>query len=430
MATIPQASVIGRISSLIEEINGVKSAAAKGYTKRATELGLSGDGTKDPGGYMGKSTHPSARAASNTHKTPLGSRAHENEADVKHDHPGAGVDNTDPHSGGSQDDKQYNIGTHQSATGEDPEVEDDYKGWKEDRREGDRGGTHHPADAEDIGEKYSSYRAKDLTKMAWSRMNELLADVANGVAYDANPAQAQPQSQYYNTPAASDSEKTAAAQAIIEQTILDAQINADLVGEFLTKYAENYTALLKSAAGEMGGEMEGEGPPPEGPPPEGDMGHGDDMFGGGGEGDMPSGHEGMTGEGAPEGHEGGGEGLDEMINALLQMGMTPEDIEQALQAHMHGGGGEHGEPDGDEGMGGGMPPDAGGAIPAGLGKAGSYYRRGLDDAQLVMLKAAGMAKQKLRSGNWNARPVTPGTKQAQERNEMQRYILEVCGLNR
>src|SRR5579872_4247375 len=122
--TIPVNSVIGRLSALVEEINGVKTAAAKnGQTKSATELGLSGEGKQDPGGYQGKSDHPSARAASNVQKTPLGSRAKENETDVKHDHPGAGVDNTSPGGGGSQDDKQYNIGTHQSTTGNDPKVE-------------------------------------------------------------------------------------------------------------------------------------------------------------------------------------------------------------------------------------------------------------------------------------------------------------------
>lgn len=417
--TIPQNSVIGRISSLIEEINGVKTAAAKpgtnGQTKKATELGLTGEGKQDPGGYQGKSDHPSARAASNVQKTPLGSRAKENESDVKQDHPGAGVDNTSAGSGGDQDSHQLNIGTHQSATGEDPKVEDDYKGTKEDAREGDRGGTQHPANAEDIGGKYASASFNDLTKVAYAKMNELLADVANGSA----PAQA-PQSKTASAAPAqqpaqqiSDTEKQAAAQAIIEQTILDARINADLVGEFLTKYSEKYAHLLKGAAtdGPMGGAMDGEGggippgmdPAAGGPPPEGDPGAGG---GGGAEG-----------------------GLDELINALLAMGMTPEDIEAALQAHM-GGGGEGGAPAGGappgaELAGAGGPPMGGGD----MGKMGSA-RRGLNQDQLVMLKAAHMASQRFRSGNWQPRPAAPGTKEAQERTELQRYILEVCGFNR
>ena len=424
MSTALQTSVIGRISSLIEEINGVKTAADKSAkpngkptTKQATELGLSGSAKQDPGGYQGGSDHPSARAASNVQKTPLGSRAKENETDVKEDHPGAGVDNTSEGGGGTQDDKQLNIGTNQSSTGEDPSVEDDYKGTKEDKKEGDRGGTSHPANAEDVGEKYSSHSFADLTKVAYTKMNELLADVANGQAPASVSKQAGVQSRPAagaGQPAISAQEKQAAAQAIIEQTILDARLNADLVGEFLTKYSEKYAGLLKGGAtdGPLGGAMEGEGgggPPMDpaatagGPPPD-------------------------AGGPPPGGEGGGGGGLDEMINALLQMGMTPEDIEAALQAHM-GGGGEGGMPAG------GAPPGAemagaGGGPPMGgdMGKMGRA--RGLNDDQLVMLKAAHMASYRFRSGNWQARPVQPGTKEAHERTELQRYILEVCGFGR
>lgn len=428
MSTALQTSVIGRISSLIEEINGVKTAADKSAksngkpnTKSATELGLSGSAKQDPGGYQGGSDHPSARAASNVQKTPLGSRAKENETDVKHDHPGAGVDNTSEGSGGTQDDKQLNIGTNQSATGEDPSVEDDYKGTKEDKKEGDRGGTQHPANAEDVGGKYASHSFADLTKVAYTKMNELLADVANGQAPVNVAKQAYSQAAGIAQPAPSDQEKQAAAQAIIEQTIVDARLNADLVGEFLTKYSEKYAGLLKGGAtdGPMGGAMEGE----------------DD--GGGG---PPMGPAAAAGAGAPPPDAGGGDpgaggggGLDELINALLQMGMTPEDIEAALQAHMGGGGGDM--PGG--GMpGGGVPPGAemagaGGGPPMGgdMGKMG-VAKRGLNDDQLVMLKAAHMAAQRFRSGNWQARPVQAGTKEAHERTELQRYILEVCGFGR
>jgi hypothetical protein len=422
MPTTLQTSVIGRISSLIEEINGVKTASDRGQTKRATELGLSGEGKQDPGGYQGKSDHPSARAASNVQKTPLGSRAKENETDVKHDHPGAGVDNVSEGSGGTQDDKQLNIGTNQSATGEDPSVEDDYKGTKEDSREGDRGGTQGPFNAHDIGTKYSNHRFADLTKVAYEKMNELLADVANGSAPMVGTKQASTQqrvAQQYG-PGPTEAEKQAAAQAIIEQTILDARINADLVGEFLTKYTDKYAHLLKRSAtdGQMGGAMEGEGGPPMDPSM-------DPSAGGGG----PPPEMGGPPEGGGEGEGGGGGGLDEMINALLQMGMTPEDIEKALQAHMGGGDAGGGAPPGAGA--GGPPPEmagAGGGPPMGdMGKAGSHRRRGLNEEQLVMLKAAHMANQRFRTGNWHAKPVYTGTKEAQERTELQRYILEVCG---
>src|SRR5262245_4417272 len=131
--------LISRINALLAEVDGEA-------VKSASEMGTSGQGTKDPGGYQGKSSHPSADADPSTQSAPMGSRAKENESDVKEDHPGSGVDHVSP--GGADEDKVMpNIGTRQSSTGEEPSVEDDYKGSKEDP------GTSHPANAEDIGEK-------------------------------------------------------------------------------------------------------------------------------------------------------------------------------------------------------------------------------------------------------------------------------------
>ena len=226
---IPQDSVFGRINSLIAEIGGTEKRASD------TELGLTGQGKKDPGGYQGASTHPSARAVSNVEKTPLGSRAAENTKDVKEDHPGGGVDNTDPKSGGDQDDKQYNIGTTQSATGEDASVEDHYRaGGKDDKRQGDRGGTEGPFNAEEIGEKYSSLRFTQITKLAYDKMNNVLADIANGAHIKEVMEMAQNGFQQFSpkTAAAAGYElagqagrqedlqtKQAAIQATVEQTI-------------------------------------------------------------------------------------------------------------------------------------------------------------------------------------------------------------------
>ena len=68
MSQNPDTSVLSRISSLIAEIDGdgtEKVAVANGRTKRAeTELGLSGSAKKDPGGYTGGSSHPSAKVDS------------------------------------------------------------------------------------------------------------------------------------------------------------------------------------------------------------------------------------------------------------------------------------------------------------------------------------------------------------------------------
>ena len=424
---IPQDSVFGRINSLIAEIGGTEKRASD------TELGLTGEGKKDPGGYQGPSDHPSARAASNVEKTPLGSRAKENEKDVKEEHPGAGVDNTDPKSGGDQDDKQFNIGTKQRAVGEMPEVEQHYRaGGKDDKRQGDRGGTEGPFNAEEIGEKYSSLQLPVITKLAYDKMNNVLADIANGVhikeamemaSGNFNPAAPQAQlspktaaAAGYELAAQAGQEealqKQAAIQATVEQTILDAHTNADLVGEYLTKYAAECERLIKqSDGGPMGGGMEGGGemPPPgaEGPPP-------------GAEGPPPGGP-----PGAGPGDGGGGEGIDEIINALLDMGYTPEDVMQALQEHAGGaGGGAGGPPPGAEGPppgaemgagppGGGMPPEAG-------------MKAGAANDREVLFKLAAAASDRFRSGKWMHRPVQSGTKEATDRQELQRYIVEVC----
>jgi len=425
---IPQDSVFGRINSLIEEIGGTEKKAAE------TELGLTGQGKKDPGGYQGASTHPSARAASNVEKTPLGSRAAENTKDVKEEHPGGGVDNTDPKSGGSQDDKQYNIGTEQSATGEDPSVEDHYRaGGKDDKRQGNRGGTEGPFNAEEIGEKYSALRFPEITKVAYDKMNNVLADIANGVhvkeamelaqngfqlpvPQQKTAAHAAAQQLDPKTAAAAGYElaaqagqeeelqKQAAIQATVEQTILDAHTNADLVGEYLTKYAAECERLIKQAEpGPMGGGMEGESPMP---PPEA-----------AGAGGPPPGPPGGPGDG------GGDQGLDEIINALLDMGHTPEEVMAVLQEHMGGGGGGEGgpppgaggPPPGAEAMGGGpMPPEM-------AGKAAS-----VNQDREILFKLAAAASDRFRSGQWKQRPVQAGTKEATDRQELQRYIVEVC----
>lgn len=424
MSALPN-SVFGRINQLMTDLNTVKTASV---TKRATELGLSGEGKQDPGGYEGKSSHPSAMAATNVQKTPLGSHGKELESEVKKTYP-TGVDNTAPGSGGSQDDKQMNQGTNQSAVGEDSAVEDKYRmGKKDDKRQGDRGGTEHPANAEKVPDsgmpKSGSFQ--ELTKQAYAQMNSILADIAEDVPLDRSntgvksAASAGAHAANNADPQAFELQKRAAAQTVIEQTINEALTNASLVGDFLTKYASNYQAELYKLAndGQMGGGMEeaGGGAPPGGPemPPEA--------------GGAPPGGPGGEG-GAPPGGGGGDPNaeIDQFIQALLQMGATPEQIEQHLQ-QLSGGGGGGGPggggapPDmggGDPAAGGGAPPDMGAA----MGKAGSAR---LSPAQAELLYVTKKAAARFRSGNW--RPRTTGVKEAQERGELQNYILEVCGL--
>jgi hypothetical protein len=77
---------------------------------------------------------------------------------LKKDVPGQAVDETDPKAAAIKTISNSTSVQNKSATGEDPSVEDDYKGDKDDP------GTEHPADAESVGEKYSSMQPKEATQ--------------------------------------------------------------------------------------------------------------------------------------------------------------------------------------------------------------------------------------------------------------------------
>lgn len=455
MSHIPDTSVLSRISSLIAEIDGEEKTAGangNGSTKRAeTELGLSGSAKKDPGGYQGGSSHPSAKVESGLQSTPLGARAKENEKDVKEDHPGAGVDHTNPGAGGDQDAHQIESGTKQRATGEDPEAEDEYKSDKDDP------GTDHPANAEEVGEKYSSMQFGPLCKMAYARMNEILADIANGQfmiepASDqqppaqqqkqagqqppkqpADPAQTAAQAGYDLAGAVgqdADMEKLAFAHMMTSQIIADAQTDADLVGEYLYKFAANRAALLKHAEGDPTAADATGGPPPMdsamaagGPPPGMDAG----AMGGGPPPGPPPG-------GADAGGDGGGGGnedaVNELCNALVELGATPEEIIAHMQAAQGGG-----APGGADAGGGGMPPGGdmppgGGDMPPGAGEKAGSTRRGrvAEEDRQALLKLAHACYTHQRSGKMRLKEAREGSRQRHERNEVKDYIREVCGI--
>lgn len=336
--------ILGRISSLLTEVDGdVKSAAQKA----ATELDLSGSGAKDPGSKGGKTSHPTGKLDGNSGPAVLGSRGKENEADLK-DAYTAGVDNTSPSDIGGQDDQQYNIGAHQSATGEDPSVENDYKGHIEDP------GTAHPAKASG-GEKYSSMQFPALVKLAFSKMNDSLALLANGADLATKSAAVSGNKvQEAKLAAAAGYEladaltsgnlgqdKTAAAQAMFAGIFKEAQQDADNVGQLMLAYehmrkqAEEGIdpAMLAGAVSPDGSGAGPEAGPPGGMPPGGGPGEPD-----GDEGGMP-GMPGMSGDMGGEGGEGGGDheaAIQELANALMELGISPEQMAAVAQG-AHGG---------------------------------------------------------------------------------------------
>jgi hypothetical protein len=128
------------------------------------------------------------------------------------------------------------------------------------------------------------------------------------------------------------------------------------------------------------------------------------------------------GGGAP-GPEGGGdqsEAINELFNALIEMGVSPEQILQAAQAEEAGGG-----------PGGAAGGAAGGAGPGGEpGPAGPAKAARAMDAQdrEAMRKAAGMVRQHMNAGQARLKEAAPGTARRHERDEIKGYIKEVCGL--
>ncbi len=352
--------LFNQISDWLTEIESVKTASAKkpqpskAVVKKANPSG------------MGETSHPSEDVEDSTHPEQTGSRYEENATDVKRDVPGTSVDETDVGSGGSQDDKQFNIGTNQSATGEDPSVEDDYKSDKDDS------GTSHPANADDVGEKYSSMKLDQLLKVAEHKANELLADLANGVGaptapqktaaaqpkqtFPAKSTQTQPSPVDAGVKVASQLDMDKFASDMIAQTIKDADLDADLVGSYLHAYYQTKQAEGEDAPPPEEGPPAEEAPPEEGPPAEGGApteGGGGDVLAalgaGGGMGGDPAAMGGPPGDpaagGMPPGGDpaaaggppgaGGGMGeeqaLQELVMALQELGISPDELAQMAQ---------------------------------------------------------------------------------------------------
>lgn len=160
-----QRSLFAQLNALAEEIS--QSAEKVAAVKEAAPV------PADPGGYQGASAHPSAHVDNNVQKAVTGARAAEYEADVKKQQGAPAVDNTPEMSQeGRQDDVQLNINTNASAVGEDPSVEDNYKGKKDDAP------TSLPSAPQD-SEKYSSVTFKEAHAKCSSLGNQILADLIN-----------------------------------------------------------------------------------------------------------------------------------------------------------------------------------------------------------------------------------------------------------
>jgi hypothetical protein len=406
MSSATQTDVLfGRISGLMEEIGVEKTAAEK--------LAM-----KDPGGADGPSSHPSTKEDDNelSQPAPEGSQSSLNETDVKAQTPIVVDSHAEitPDSAPKQDEVQLGQGVDAAKpTGEDPGVEEDYKGDKEDPSSAghkDMGGTSHPATGS-VGEKYSSWNAASVAEMSDESLvkaaaylgNSVMADVANnvlnpekraavktkthcptchkdyqgdacGCGYTTKTAAYTAAGAGYDAAVAAADHPTRAAAAVVAGLIKDAHHQADLVADHLLRVTAN---LEKQAMHEdinvedpTGGQAEGEDHGSEGGDPTGG-GEGEDilaaMGGGGGEmGGMPP--EAMDAPPEEMGGMGNEAAVQQLAMALMELGIDPAELAAAVGGGGMGGGMGGPPPEAMAGMeGGGMPPEAMGGMPPDAG---------------------------------------------------------------
>jgi len=335
-------------------------------------------------------THPVQSVDDQTQDTGEGSRSSENTSDVKSDILGGDIDSA---SGTDAETPNKAVAmTDAAATGEDPANETaSTKGTKED------GTTSHPANAEDVGEKYSSFKDLesainvDPEKVAADLGNSLMADIAvlmgdmgkkaaipadvvpavktpavEAPAKDEDAAAKEAEQAGYDAAAAvyESSEKTA---EFIKQIEKEAEADAELLASYyvgLVKGAmgsEDEIPANEVAEGEAEGTSEGEGAelPPEdvsalAAAAEGEGLPGEEAMAGGMPGEeMAMGPEGIPPEALAEGlgaEEGmgaegdmgalGGAGEEEVVQALsealAEAGVSPEELAQAVAAEQSG----------------------------------------------------------------------------------------------
>lgn len=351
---VPQTRpLFDQIDAWLTELHEVKSASApKGAVKTALE-------------GMGKTTHPSEKVDNYTHDTPEGARYKENTSDVDKAVQGDPVTGDSPVRA-DQDKVMPNIGVDQSATGEDSSIETkSVKGDKDDP------GTSHPANADDVGQKYASLSIPALLKVAEDKANNILAHIAQGhfthtpgqpaqrapAVKQADAVAAQVARGYTDAANAGDADLEKVAAEFLEGIMRDADLDADLVGSALTEYYQHRHLQKKAepdGAGEgedhKPGDMPMPGMPPAGPagmPPDAGMGGpggpgGDPMAGGPGGapgGDPAAGGDPMAALGAaaqdapphPSSGAGKEQALQDLVMALHELGLTEEDLAQLSQ---------------------------------------------------------------------------------------------------
>lgn len=441
-ATKPRSNAhFDQLKTWLTELHGEKTAAARGET-----------------------THPSKSVDDGTEKVTTGARAAENTKDIKHmvsGNAGAGghtVDGAPEGLGKEQDEQQLGIGLTQSSTGKDPAREDNFKDRPEDIKTHENKKTESVADAE-VGPKYSfDLNKNDEVAKAAKALGELadaiMADMAIGNSPAVQPKQASSSpsaaagavSPTSTAPALSNPSNTEAAVAgyelaralglskdaadqvavsVLEGTVRQAVTLADRVGQTMLKLAKDAEDEKKDKKAEG----EPEDPAAAGPPKDVGGGAIPEAIAGLGGGAPPGagGPPGMDAGagGAPPGADAGGppgaggqpneeQALQELAMALMELGIQPEQLMQAMQSA--GGGGGMGGPPGA----GGPPPGAGGPPPdAGMPPPGA----GGPPPDMGAKVAAAVIDFK-RSGKFQIREAKTAAER-KLRSEMKDYVREL-----
>jgi len=439
-------SLFDRVSGLVEEIGAEKQAAAQ---EKSAETGI-----PDPGGAEGPTSHPSKKTDDDLQPKSEGEQSADNEKRVKDMIPDSVDEKPEATEGNAPKatDTQQGQGVDEAKpTGEDPSTEEDYKGKLEgDKKQGDQGGTTHPATG-DYGEKYSAdaVAAMDddtLLKSAADVGNELTAAIANG--HFSAPAE-KPAEAPNTKEAAEAGEKTAEeagelgdklndiASGVIQQVVKQAYHEADLVTDHLAK---ELSAMKKQAEGEAEdptsgagegedhGTEEGGGSDPSSEPPAEGEGEGDVV---GGE-EPPAGAEELLaamGGGGPEGAGAGPEMAPEMGGEMggppPEMGAPAPEMMGAPAPEM---GGEMGGP----------PPEMGGmGDEAALQQLFMALQElGIDPAQLAAMaqpegqKIASAVQDFQRTGKAAFTEAKEGSADRKVRDYMKGFVLELYNRSR
>lgn len=426
------------LRSFLAEVQQVKAASSK-KAEANTEAGSVG----------GDTSHPVKSVDDQTGDANEGARSSENTSDVKKQVPAGGVDSATDNPP-DQEDQQHDVGITSTATGEDPANEDNYKGTKDDP------GTSHPAKTED-GEKYSSMSFNKLKGLTEKKANALLAKISNVIKQaelhgdqeklDVNPKDgkitgsdlaALRSHKGETTHGKKDDEKKAAAvgydqavqsgeaaaedhaaffKAASENMLRSALDAATATGQYLTAFTNQLQKAAEEEAEESEAHEKAESPSEESAEhaPGGEEASDEGMTSGGDIGATDGDLAAMGGE-APAGDEGS---IDELLGALAEMGVSPDEVMAALS----------GEEGGD--MAGGLPPEAAGLPPEAAMAGGEAPKlasakakaKASNNQVFGLMKAA---KARARSGKFQISSAkTAG--QRKLRDEIKKCIAEIVG---